>query len=87
MPVYDKGRTEPEAAQYPDQVCIVLKPFQAKQGDGQIGQSGSLTIETVGMTGYLPIYTNYQQAMKEHPNSHIYVMSLIEFKKELGIPM
>ena len=87
MPVYDKGRTEPEAAQYPDQVCIVLKPFQAKQGNGQIGQSGSLTIETVGMTGYLPIYTNYQQAMKEHPNSHIYVMSLIEFKKELGIPM
>ena len=87
MPVYDKGRPEPEAAQYPDQVCIVLKPFQAKQGDGQIGQSGSLTIETVGMTGYLPIYTNYQQAMKEHPNSHIYVMSLIEFKKELGIPM
>ena len=50
MPVYDKGRTEPEAAQYPDQVCIVLKPFQAKQGDGQIGQSGSLTIETEGMT-------------------------------------
>jgi len=87
MPVYDKGRTEPAASQYPDQVCIVLKPFQAKQGDGQIGQSGSLTIETVGMTGYLPIYTNYQQAMKEHPNSHIYVMSLIEFKKELGIPM
>ena len=87
MPVYDKGRTEPEAAQYPAQLCIVLKPFQAKQGDGQIGQSGSLTIETVGMTGYLPIYTNYQQAMKEHPNSHIYVMSLIEFKKELGIPM
>ena len=87
MPVYDKGTTDPEAPQYPDQVCIVLKPFQAKQGDGQIGQSGSLTIETVGMTGYLPIYTNYQQAMKEHPNSHIYVMSLIEFKKELGIPM
>ena len=87
MPVYDKGKTELDANKYPDQICIVLKPFQAKQGDGQIGQSGSLTIETVGMTGYLPIYTNYQQAMKEHPNSHIYVMSLIEFKKELGIPM
>ena len=38
MPVYDKGRTEPAASQYPDQICIVLKPFQAKQGDGQIGQ-------------------------------------------------
>ena len=86
MPVYDKRRTEPDAAQYPDQVCIVLKAFQTKQGDGQVGQSGSLTIENVSMTAYLPVYTNYQQAMTEHPNSHIYVMSLVEFKEELGIP-
>jgi len=38
------------------------------------------------MTAYLPIYTNYQQAIIDHPNAHIYVMSLVEFKEELGIP-
>ena len=86
MPVYDKGKTEPDADKYPDQICIVLKAFQTKQGNGQVGQSGSLTIENVSMTAYLPVYTNYQQAMADHPNSHIYVMSLIKFKQELGIP-
>jgi len=86
MPVYDKGKAEPDADKYPDQICIVLKAFQTKQGNGQVGQSGSLTIENVSMTAYLPVYTNYQQAMADHPNSHIYVMSLIEFKQELGIP-
>ena len=86
MPVYDKGKTEPDADKYPDQISIVLKAFQTKQGNGQVGQSGSLTIENVSMTAYLPVYTNYQQAMADHPNSHIYVMSLIEFKQELGIP-
>ena len=86
MPVYDKGKTEPDADKYPDQICIVLKAFQTKQGNGQVGQSGSLTIENVSMTAYLPVYTNYQQAMADHPNSHIYVMSLVEFKEELGIP-
>jgi hypothetical protein len=87
MPVYDKGKAEPDADKYPDQICIVLKAFQTKQGNGQVGQSGSLTIENVSMTAYLPVYTNYQQAMADHPNSHIYVMSLIEFKEELGIPI
>ena len=86
MPVYDKGKAEPDADKYPDQICIVLKAFQTKQGNGQVGQSGSLTIENVSMTAYLPGYTNYQQAMADHPNSHIYVMSLVEFKEELGIP-
>ena len=86
MPVYDKGKAEPDADKYPDQICIVLKAFQTKQGNGQVGQSGSLTIENVSMTAYLPVYTNYQQAMADHPNSHIYVMSLVEFKEELGIP-
>ena len=86
MPVYDKGKTEPDADKYPDQICIVLKAFQTKQGNGQVGQSGSLTIENVSMTAYLPVYTNYQQAMADHPNSHIYVLSLVEFKEELGIP-
>ena len=86
MPVYDKGKTEPYADKYPDQICIVLKAFQTKQGNGQVGQSGSLTIENVSMTAYLPVYTNYQQAMADHPNSHIYVMSLVEFKEELGVP-
>ena len=87
MSMYDRGRTEPDANKYPDQICIVLKAFQTKQGNGQIGQSGSLTIENIDMTAYLPIYTNYQQATAEHPHSHIYVMSLIEFKQQLGIPM
>ena len=87
MPVYDKGKTEPDADKYPDQICIVLKAFQTKQGNGQVGQAGALTIENVSMTAYLPVYTNYQQAMAEHPNSHIYVMSLIEFKRELGMPI
>ena len=87
MPVYDKRRMEMDASEWPDQICIVLKPMQVKTGDGQVGQSGAITIETINMTAYLPIYTNYQTAMQEHPNSQIYLMSLIDFKRKLGMPI
>ena len=85
MPVYDYRNVA--LKDLPDQICLVLKPTQNPSGNAQEHQSGALSMDICGIVGYLPIYTNYQQAMKEHPNSHIYVMSLIEFKKELGIPM
>ena len=87
MPVYDKRQVEMDAAKWPDQICIVLKPMQSKSGDGQVGQSGAITIENIGMTAYIPIYTNYQAALQDHPNEHIYLMSLINFKHELGLPI
>ena len=39
------------------------------------------------MTAYLPVYTNYQAAMQEHPNVPIYLMSLVDFKRTLGMPI
>lgn len=87
MPVYDKRQIAMDAAKWPDQICIVLKPMQFKSGDGQVGQSGAITIENIGMTAYIPIYTNYQAALQDHPNEHIYLMSLIDFKRELGLPI
>ena len=86
MPVYDYGRTEMDAQKWPDQICIVLTPQQSKEGDGR-GQSGSVTLEGIDMTAYLPIYTNYQTALKEHPDTPIYVMSLVDFKRQLGMPI
>ena len=83
MPVYDYGRTEMDAQKWPDQICIALVPQQTKTGTGQ----GSITIEGIDMTAYLPIYTNYQTALKEHPDTPIYVMSLIDFKRQLGMPI
>ena len=87
MPVYDKSRMEIDASKWPDQICIVMKPMQAKSGNGQVGQAGAVTIETIGMTAYLPIYTNYQAAMQDYPDCPIYLMSLVEFKRELGMPI
>ena len=87
MPVYDYGRTEMDANKWPDQVCIVLAPQQAKTGDAQIGQSGAIAIEGVDMTAYLPVYTNYQTALKEHPDTPIYLMSFDDFKRQLGMPI
>ena len=87
MPVYDKGRTEMDASKWPDQVCIVLKPMQTKTGSGQVGQSGTVTIETIGMTAYLPIYTNYQTALQDYPNCPIYLLNFVDFKRELGVPI
>ena len=87
MPVYDKSRMEIDASKWPDQICIVMKPMQAKSGNGQVGQSGAVTIETINMTAYLPIYTNYQAAMQDYPDCPIYLMSLVEFKRELGMPI
>ena len=86
MPVYDYGRTEMDAQKWPDQVCVVLSPQLVKKGDGQ-GQSGAITIEGIDMTAYLPIYTNYQAALKEYPNTSIYVMSLTDYKRQLGMPI
>jgi hypothetical protein len=87
MPVYDKGRVEMDASKWPDQICIVLKPTQSKSGDAQIGQSGAIIIETVGMTAYLPIYTNYQAALQDYPHCPIHVMSFVDFKRELRVPI
>tara|TARA_R110002020_G_scaffold199206_2_gene400620 strand:- start:340 stop:603 length:264 start_codon:yes stop_codon:yes gene_type:complete len=85
MPVYDYGRTEMDANKWPDQVCVVLEPQQSKTGDAQSGQSGSITIEGIDTTAYLPVYLNYQTAMQEHPNVPIYVLSLVDFKRKLGM--
>ena len=83
MPVYDYGRTEMDANKWPDQVCIVLAPQQTKTGTGQ----GSVNIEGIDMTAYLPVYTNYQTALKEHPDTPIYLMSFVDFKRQLGMPI
>ena len=79
MPVYDYRHMEMK--DLPDQVCLVLKPTQNPTGDAQEHQTGALSIDLYGIVGYLPIYKNYQDAMKEHPNSHIYIMDLTEYKK------
>jgi len=63
----------------------VLHPQRNPEGTAQEHQSGSLTIDTHGIVGYLPIFRNYQEALQEYPNSHIYVMDLTEYKKELGL--
>jgi len=75
------------ASDLPDQICIVLTPQASKSGDGQIGQSGAVTLETIDITAYLPIYTDYQIALQENPNCPIYVMSLVDFKRRLGMPI
>ena len=83
MPVYDYRHMEMK--DLPDQVCLVLKPSRNPNGDAQEHQSGSLNIDLCGIVGYLPIYINYQQAMQDHPNSHIYVMDLTEYNREIGL--
>ncbi len=87
MPVYDYGRTEMDTNNWPDQICIVLKPMLSKSGDGQVGQSGTLTIENIDMTAYLPIYATYQAAIQDYPNCQIFMMSLVDLKRELGMPI
>jgi len=83
MPVYDYRHMA--IKDLPDQICLVLKPTQNPTGNTQEHQSGALSIDLCGVVGYLPIYRNYQEAMQEHPNSHIYVMDLTEYKKEIGL--
>jgi len=83
MPVYDYRNVV--IGDLPDQICLVLKPTQNPTGDVQEYQSGALTIDLCGIVGYLPIYRNYQQAIQDHPNSHIYVMDLTEYKRKIGL--
>jgi hypothetical protein len=65
---------EMDASKWPDQICMVLKPMPSKSGDGQM------------MMVYLPIYTSYQAAIQDYPHCQIFVMSLVELKRELEIP-
>tara|TARA_R100001086_G_C11732909_1_gene230224 strand:- start:86 stop:358 length:273 start_codon:yes stop_codon:yes gene_type:complete len=83
MPVFDHRRTP--IKDLPDEVCIVLRPTQNPDGTGQEYQSGSINIDTYGIVGYLPVYNSYLDALKENPNSHIYMLNLTEYKKELGL--
>jgi len=86
MPVYDYNHMP--VKDLPDQVCLVLKPIQNPTDDPQNHQSGPLTIrvfDSYGIVGYLPVYKDYQQAMEAHPGSHIHMMDLTEYKKEIGL--
>lgn len=83
MPVFDHRRTPMK--DLPDEVCIVLRPTQNPDGTGQEYQSGSISIDTFGIVGYLPVYSNYLDALKENPNSNIYILDLTEYKRELGL--
>ena len=83
MPVYDYSHMSMK--DLPDQVCLVLKPTQNPTSNTQERQSGALTIDSYGIVGYLPIYKDYQQAMEEHPESHIYMIDLTKYKKEIGL--
>ena len=53
----------------------------------QSRQSGAVTLETTDVTAYLPIYTNYQDALREYPNFPIHVMSSSEFKSKPRLPI
>ena len=78
---------EVEIMDYPDQLYIVLTLQQSKTGDMQSRQSGAVTLETTDVTAYLPIYTNYQDALREYPNHPIHIMSASEFKNKLRLPI
>jgi len=72
---------------YPNQLYVVLTLQQSKTGDMQSRQSGAVTLETTDVTAYLPIYTNYQDALREYPNVPIHVMSFLEFKNTPRLPI
>ena len=46
-----------------------------------------ITIENIDMTAYLPIYATYQAAIQDYPNCQIFMMSLVDLKRELGMPI
>ena len=79
--------SEVDIMDYPDQLYIVLILQPSKTGDMQSRQSGAVTLETTDVTAYLPIYTNYQDALREYPNSPIHVMSSLEFKNKPRLPI
>lgn len=80
MPVYDHRLMDMKG--FPDQICIVLKPVGTPEGEGQEYQSGAITIENMGVVGYLPVYNNYQAALQAYPNCPIYVMDMTDYKKD-----
>jgi hypothetical protein len=79
--------SEVDIMDYPNQLYVVLTLQQSKTGDMQSRQSGAVTLETTDVTAYLPIYTNYQDALREYPNFPIYVMSSLEFKNKPRLPI
>ena len=78
---------EVDIMDYPNQLYIVLTPQQSKTGDVQSKQSGAVTLETTDVTAYLPIYTNYQDALREYPNFPIHIMSFLEFNDKPRLPI
>ena len=79
--------SEVDIMDYPDQLYIVLTLQQSKAGDMQSRQSGAVTLETTDVTAYLPIFMNYQDALREYPNFPIHVMSSSEFKSKPSLPI
>ena len=64
--------SEVDIMDYPNQLFIVLTLQESKTGDMQSRQSGSVPLETTDVTAYLPIYSTYQDALREYPNFPIH---------------
>jgi len=69
----------------PDQVCIVLKPVGVPNGRDGENQSGAIILDNAkGAVGYLPVFSNYQDAFAAYPADPIHIMDLTAYKEEMG---
>ena len=46
-----------------------------------------MRIDIQGISAYLPVYFDYMEAMNDYPYEHIHEINLIDFKKELSLPI
>ena len=82
MPVIDYRYTNDSI---PDQICIVISPQSQPTRDWQEHQAGAITIDSCGVVGYLPVYSDYETAVNDHPESYIHIMNLVNYKKDIGL--
>ena len=74
----------PGTTNSPNEIFIVLKPQQLPQNTSTLLQM-NLLLQVDGVTTYLPIYTDYADAVEDYPNDSIYALDLSSYKKELAI--
>ena len=74
----------PGANNSPDTIYVVFKPQSLTYPNNM---DYRMRIDIQGISAYLPVYFNYMEAMNDYPYEQIHEINLINFKRDLELPI
>tara|TARA_R110002020_G_scaffold317447_1_gene533053 strand:- start:1548 stop:1814 length:267 start_codon:yes stop_codon:yes gene_type:complete len=74
----------PGANNSPNTIYVVFKPQSLTYPNNM---DYRMRIDIQGISAYLPVYFDYMEAMNDYPYEQIHEINLVNFKRELELPI